>query len=265
MRSRRVSSKILETKKVFLFDLDGTLYLGSKIIAGAVELIAELRRREKKIFFFTNNSSRSDADYYHKLEKMGFEPQPGEVIMSTHSLIRYLKQKDRTKVFLLGTPAMAEMLAENGIRHTRENPEAVVVGFDKTLDYDKLKKACEFLEQKLPMIVTHPDLYCPTDYGREPDCGAFAKLLELVTEVKPSVVLGKPHPLMMKEALTRARCRPKDCVLVGDRLSTDILMARTAGVSSVLVLTGETTRAKLKTSKVKPTWTLRSVKDLMIG
>jgi len=252
-------------KSIFLFDLDGTLYLGEDLIEGALTLIQKLRSERKQLFFFTNNSSRSQKDYFEKLTRMGFGPRENEIIMSTHTLIHYLSQKKLTKVYLLGTPAMKEMLEASGIVHHEQEPQAVVVGFDKTLTYTKLKRACEIIESGKPYIVTHPDLYCPTNYGREPDCGAFAQILQLVTEKKPQVVLGKPHKFMIDEVLRRSRGKKAEMILTGDRLSTDILMAKNSGIESLLVLSGDATAKSLKGSKIKPTLLLHCVKDLLVG
>lgn len=250
------------SKKAFLFDLDGTLYLGSRALKGAHELLERLEREEKDIFYFTNNSSRSEADYVTKLKRIGFRAKKDQIVMSTHTLIRFLKSKKWRSVFLLGTPAMKKMLKQNQIRSSSASVKAVVVGFDKTLTYEKLKRACELIEAGIPYIVTHPDLYCPTDKGREPDCGAFAKVLEAVTEKKPLVVLGKPHRLMIEEVRRRKPYRVSEMVLIGDRLMTDIAMAKSAGIDSLLVLSGETTAAKARKSRLKATFTAKSVADL---
>jgi HAD superfamily hydrolase (TIGR01450 family) len=250
------------SKQVYLFDLDGTLYLGKSVIPGARKLVSYLREQKKQIYFFTNNSSRSENDYVSKLRKLGFGAKASEVVMSTHSLIHFLKARRMKRVFLLGTPAMKKMLSRNSFVF-ESRPQIAIVGFDKTLTYEKLQKATRLIESGVPYVVTHPDLYCPTDKGREPDCGSIARMIELVTEVKPLAVLGKPHPLMMQIALDRCRAPKKDIILIGDRLSTDIEMAKAQGVQSLLVLSGETTRRMLSRSKVQPTYVVGSVQDLL--
>ena len=250
------------SKKVYLFDLDGTLYLGGRTISGALSLVDELRVRNKKIFFFTNNSSRSEKEYEKKLKKLGFKVGPQEIVMSTHSLMKFLRMKNFKRLYVLGTPAMKKMLSSSGFDLTSK-PQVVVIGFDKTLTYAKLQMATRLIEAGVPYIVTHPDLFCPTDKGREPDCGAIAMLIKAVTDVSPLVTLGKPHGLMMQVAFDRCRAPKKDMILIGDRLSTDIQMARSAGIQSVLVLSGETTRRLLKSSAVKPTYVVGSVRDLL--
>lgn len=258
------------SKQVFLFDLDGTLYLGKRILPGARELVARLRQSGKQVFFFTNNSSRSDSDYVAKLRRLGFHARADEVVMSTHSLLSYVKAKKMKHVFLLGTPSMVQMLKRGGLRvwnassgvrdfrklAPRNLPDAVVVGFDKTLTYDRLLIAARLIDRGVPYVVTHPDYFCPTDEGPEPDCGAIAKLLELTTPKSPLAVLGKPHPSMIRIALERVSgprargTRRGDVVLIGDRLTTDIAMARAAGIDAVLVLSGETKRRDLRGGKL---------------
>jgi len=252
-----------KNKKLILFDLDGTLYLGAKIIPGAVPLVRKLRAAGKKIFFYTNNSSRSENDYLRKLNKMGFCAKRGEIIMSTHSLIRYLKKKRWKRIFLLGTPSMKRMLSAAKIRSVVSRPQVVVIGFDKTLTYAKLEKASKLVERGTPYILTHPDIFCPTDNGREPDCGSIGSVIELVTNRKPAAVLGKPHPLMVKEVAERTYCRRDQMLLVGDRLSTDIQMGKNFGIQTVLVLSGETKRKDLKKSKLKPNLVISSVANLV--
>ncbi|MBN8554506.1 MAG: HAD-IIA family hydrolase [Deltaproteobacteria bacterium] len=257
----------LARKKVFLFDLDGTLYMGKKLIPGALALIQGLRTQKKKIFFFTNNSSRSVEDYIQKLKGFGFSVHKDEIVMSTHTLISFLKNKNWKNIFLLGTPSMQKMLANEKIKHTKNNPKAVVVGFDKTLTYEKILVACRLIEKKIPLVVTHPDLFCPTDEGPEPDCGAIAKLLELSSGRDRHSTLGKPHPSMIQEVIKRSGRKKSEMILIGDRLSTDVKMGREAGIETILVLSGETKRQHLRAMhSLKPTFVVPSVKELrMIG
>lgn len=255
--------KLFWAKKVILFDLDGTLYLGKKVLPRARELVWRLRTENKSFFYLTNNSSRSDRDYVKKLSGMGFPVKKDQIVMSTHLLISELKKKKWQKIFLLGTPAMRQMLQRAGIRHVSKRPQAVVVGFDKTLTYAKLEKACRFISTGVPYVVTHPDLYCPTDIGPEPDCGAMAKLIELVTKKNPVDVFGKPHRLMLSEVTKRKAMRKREMILVGDRLSTDIQMAKTFRIDSILVLSGETLSRDVKGLRLKSCNILPSVADLL--
>ena len=261
---KRQIQKLLTRKKAILFDLDGTLYLGGTIIPGAKKLVQQLRDEQKNIFFFTNNSSRSEKDYIKKLRKMGFDAHLREVVMSTHTLISFLRRKKWNKIFLLGTPAMKRMLQSAGIRHTKSKPNAVVVGFDKTLTYEKLHEACKYVENGVPLVWTHPDIFCPTDKGREPDCGAIGALISQVTGKKPVAVMGKPDVSMLKEVVRRINCKRSEMVLIGDRMSTDYKMGKSFGIDTILVLSGETSRTDIRTMKGrKPSYVVSSVQSLL--
>jgi len=251
-------------KKAFLFDLDGTLYLGKRKIAGAVQLLQRLKTLQKKVFYVSNNSSRSVEDYVTKLNQMGFAAKEEQVLLSTHSLIRYLEARKLKRIFLLGTPAMKRMLeSQSNLQCVNRRPERVVVGFDKTLTYQKLLEATRFLDQGVPLVVTHPDLFCPTEEGPEPDCGAIAALLCSATGRSPEVTLGKPSRWLIRELFAREKLLRRDLVMVGDRLATDIRMAADNQIESLLVLSGDSQRKDLRTSKWKPTHILSSVADLL--
>ncbi len=247
-----------------MFDLDGTLYLGERLISGAKALVQKLHQAKKQVFYFTNNSSRSDQQYVSKLRKLGFECRKDQVIMSTHTLIAQLQADGIKKTFLLGTPAMHRMLEDAGIQsRSPKEARAVIVGFDKTLTYKKLEMAAFLIHQGLPFYVTHPDLFCPTELGPQPDCGALAQLLVLTTGIKPSRILGKPNPLMIQEVLKRTRCKKSEMILVGDRASTDLALAERAGIEAILVLTGDSKRSDLKSFEPGRFQSVRSVAELL--
>lgn len=261
----RKAQTLLAKKQVVLFDLDGTLYLGAKVLPGAVELVSRLQEQGKRVFFFTNNSSRSETDYVKKLKSMGFQVSKNDIVMSTHSLISGLKKRRIRKVFLLGTPSMRIMLRRNGILclASPKTAKAVVVGFDKTLTYKKLLLASQAIAKGLPYFVTHPDYFCPTEFGPEPDCGSFALVLEKTTKKKPQEIFGKPNPAMIKEVQKRARCKKSEMIMLGDRLMTDIEMARKSKIDSIFVLSGDNNFADIGKLKVKPSAVVRSVKNLL--
>jgi HAD superfamily hydrolase (TIGR01450 family) len=252
------------SKRIFLFDLDGTLVLGKRKLPGATRLLKELQSQEKKIFYFSNNSSRSDRQYVQKLRGFGFSVKPNQVLLSTHSLIRYLEAQAIRRIFLLGTPAMKRMIeSQSRVRVVATRAQAVVVGFDRSLNFKSLTEATRLLADGLPMIVTHPDRFCPTDQGPEPDCGAIAALLTHATGVPPQVVLGKPSEWMIRELKSRLPFRADEVMLVGDRLTTDIRMAKDQGFASLFVLSGDHQRADVSKFKIKPTRIAESVKELL--
>lgn len=256
--------KLFWSKKVFLFDLDGTLYLGNRVIPRAKALLKRLESQGKQIFYFTNNSSRSVNDYVSKLTKMGFSCRPHQVVMSTHTLISELQRDDVRRIFLLGTPAMRKMLSLGGISTAEySQAQAVVVGFDKTLTYKKFERAAFLIHQGLPFYVTHPDLFCPTDEGPQPDCGAMAAALSLVTGKKAKKILGKPHPLMIREVMKRVKCRKSEMIIIGDRVATDLMLAKQAGIDGILVLSGDSKREELKKPDFKSFSAVQSVANLL--
>ncbi len=257
---------IWQSKQVYFFDCDGTLYLGDRIIPGAVELVNRLVARGKDVFFFTNNSSRSDRDYVKKLRGFGFRVERDHIIISTQTVVPYLHSQSKGRVsraFVLGTPALKTMLQREGLKHDGVRPQWVVVGFDKTLTYKKLVEASRWIERKIPWLVVHPDRFCPTHEGLEPDAGAIAALIEAATGRPPEVILGKPHASMLHLALERANVDKSQALVVGDRLSTDIQMALRQRLDAVLVLSGETKRRDIPSDLSKKILVVSSVRDLL--
>jgi len=241
----------LAGKKAFFLDLDGTLYLEGVLLPGVLEFLAWLDAHGKHTFFLSNNSSQSTSEYVVKLNALGIPAKVDQVILSTHLAMDHLREQGFKGLFVLGTPSLVGELQDNGFDVTAERPDAVVLGFDTTLTYEKLKKACHFLAEGVPFVQTHPDLVCPTRTGSIPDAGAISALIQAATDVKPTV-LGKPHGDMILNRLARIGVSPSDSVMVGDRLYTDMKMGEAAGVDTVLVLTGEATIQDLLASSCRP-------------
>jgi HAD superfamily hydrolase (TIGR01450 family) len=219
--------------------------------------------------FFTNNSSRSTRQYVEKLTNLGIDATEADLFSSTHSTLAYLREErpDLRRLFILGTPALRGEFAENGYPETADDPadepDAVLVGFDTTLAYDRLCRAAWWLDKGKPFIATHPDRTCPTDEPTDlPDCGAICKLLEQATGRRPDAVLGKPDPRMLRGLMRRHDLRADELAVVGDRLYTDMAMARAAGSAGVLVLTGETTAEQAETASPRPDLIVRDVAEL---
>jgi NagD protein len=243
-------------------DLDGTLYLGGTLFPFTRPFLNSLRELGLGRTFFTNNSSRSTKDYVRKLNELGIEAEENDIFSSTHSTLGYLREErlEVRKLFILGTPALRGEFVENGFAEVGEEaagageaPDAVVVGFDTTLNYDRLCRAAWWISRGKPFIATHPDRTCPTDEPTVlPDCGAICKLLEHATGRAPEAVLGKPDPRMLRGVMGRHDLRPHELAVVGDRLYTDMAMARSAGALGVLVLTGETTAAQVESVSPPP-------------
>jgi len=230
----------LKTIETFLLDLDGTFYLGDQLYPWSLPFVQTCEELGKRFIFVTNNSSQNGNHYVQKLRKMGVNITDDQVFTSGQATIYYLKKYNYPqKIYLVGTPALEEEFRSAGFILTAKDPEAVVLGFDLTLTYEKLERACFFIRQGLPFIATHPDFNCPTPAGPIPDCGSMIALITASTGVKPKII-GKPYPEMI-EAL-RAKYGlddPSTVAMVGDRLYTDIAMGNAAGITSILVLSGE--------------------------
>jgi 4-nitrophenyl phosphatase/NagD protein len=225
---------------VFL-DLDGTMYLGNHLIDGALEFLNRCESRGVRRFFLSNNSSRSVEQYMQKLSGLGIPATVDDVLLSTHDLISWLHAFDYDRVYLVGTEGMRHMLENAGLTMDAENPEIVVLGYDTEITYEKISTASIHLHNGIPMVVSHPDVVCPSPDGGLPDTGAYMAMFEATTGVKPIHVCGKPEPGMIEHKIKELGLEPARCAMVGDRLYTDMAMATRAGVKGILVLSGEAT------------------------
>ncbi len=238
--------------RLFLLDMDGTVYLGSRLLPGSLDFLRYLGETGRDHLFLTNNSSRNAQYYAQKLTKLGWPAQPGEILTSGEATALYLGGlKPAARVYLLGTPDLETEFASYGFVLTDENPDYVVLGFDMTLTYDKLVRACDLVRGGVPFIATHPDLNCPTETGYIPDCGAMTALITASTGVTPKVI-GKPNREIIDAMFRKKPVRRDQVAMVGDRLYTDIVMGHNAGVTSVLVLSGEAKEADISAAPVKP-------------
>ncbi len=233
---------ILKNKKLFVFDMDGTVYLGAERFDFAVDFIKKLRANGKKVLFFTNNASKNLDEYMLKLQKMGFEPSRGELMSSADSTISFLKRNRADKsVFVLGTPALKEYFIQNGISTVSDTTADILVSsFDTTLTYENLTIACDIVRHGGEFFSTHPDYNCPTETGFIPDSGAICAAITASTGRLPRY-FGKPYSETAELILERTGFEKNDVCVFGDRLYTDIALGKKSGMTSVLVLTGEAT------------------------
>lgn len=257
----------LSRKKLFILDLDGTIYLSDKLIEGADDFLKTILESGKDFIFLTNNSSRSGKVYVEKLKGMGIDVEESQVMTSGKATILYLKGlKPGAKVFLLGTPSLEEEFLEAGfnlIKDREEKPDYVVFGFDKTLTYEKMWMACDFILEGAGYIATHPDINCPLAGGKFMiDTGSFLKAIEASIHRTPDVIIGKPNKFIIDIIKKEKGLRDEDLVMVGDRLYTDILGAQNAGIDSVLVFSGETTKEAYEGSEIKATYAFNSVERI---
>ncbi|MFX1489975.1 MAG: HAD-IIA family hydrolase [Promethearchaeota archaeon] len=253
----------LTKKQVYFFDLDGTIYLGNKLFNGVPQLIELLNDKNKAFFFLSNNSSISTADYIKKLNRFNLNITRNNIILSQHPTMDYLKYKGYSRIFLLGTKSLKKEFEQEGFEITEQNPEIIVLAFDKDLTYERLAKATSFLlDENFPYIATHLDNRCPTVDGYIPDAGGIAALLFKATERMPKV-FGKPNKEMLLFKLNQLSIDPRDAIIFGDRLYTDIKMGINAGVTTCCVLSGESSRAMIEKSEYKPDFILEGIWELL--
>ena len=247
----------------FLLDLDGTIYLGNQPIEGAAAFITYLQETGRKFVFLTNNPTADRQAYARKLARMGISVGPEAVLTSGEATVTYLMTETPwRRVYTLGTPSFEAELRAAGIDPLSDTPEAVVLSFDKTLTYAKLERACLLLREGLPYVATNPDKVCPTEYGYIPDCGAMAALMAEATGGRWPKFIGKPSPDFARMALRKLGGIPETAAMVGDRLYTDMAMAREAGLAGILVLSGETRLEDFKSAETHPDFVFPSVAGL---
>ena len=261
----------LKNTELFLFDMDGTLYLGDNVYAGAIELMEDLPCLGKKYIYLTNNSSRAGEDYITRLRRLGFPCERENVFTSGMATGMYLNQRHPgARVYLAGTKAFYRELQSYGVnlvndelgRTDADTVDVVVQGFDTELVYEKLDRACHFLRRGAAFIAANPDWVCPMPHDEVlPDCGSICALLTASSGVKPNYI-GKPNRNMIDVISGMTGIPNERICAVGDRLYTDIAVAQNAGSVSVLVLSGETDQTMVDAAERKPDYVLRDVHEL---
>lgn len=249
-------------------DMDGTIYKGGTLFDFTRPFLELLGELGIGYTFLTNNPSKSFKDYHSHLKKIGLAIDEDQLYTSTQCTIEFLGKKHPSvrRIFVLGTPSMCQEFVEAGFALTADShldePDAVIVAFDMTLTYARLCRAAYWIKKGKPFIATNPDRVCPTD---EPtvlvDCGSICASLQEATGIAPSAVLGKPDPEMLRGILDRHSLRPYELAMVGDRIYTDIAMAKAAGATGVLVLTGEATAADAAEFILPPHLAFPSLKE----
>lgn len=257
----------LKEKKLFLFDMDGTLYLGNRLYDFTNELLGVIKARGGKYMFMTNNSSKSVLDYIKKLDRLGIESDENDFITSSQATGYYLKKNYLGKtLYVCGTESLKDEIRGQGFEITEnlDEVDVVVMGFDTELTFKKLEDVSKLLllRPNIPYIATNPDYVCPTEFGSVPDCGSVCDMLYNVSRKRP-LVIGKPEPLMPILAMDKWGYKKEETVVIGDRIYTDIKSGIAANTSTILVLSGETTREILEKSPEKPEYVMESAKELL--
>jgi HAD superfamily hydrolase (TIGR01450 family) len=259
------AQSLSEIRHVVL-DLDGTLYLDGVLFPCTLPFLEELGRLQIGYSFMTNNNSRSHAEYVALLDSRGIATGPGQIVTSTDASVSLLRRRwpRATRLSVLGTPGCRGDFAAAGftIVDGADEPDAVIVAFDTTLAYERLAATASWIARGKPYLATHPDLICPTKEETVlPDCGSICALLESATGRKPDAIAGKPSPELLHHVARQAGHEISKMAVVGDRLYTDMKMARDAGAVSVLVLSGETTREQADAANPKPDFVVADVGD----
>lgn len=256
--------KSINDVKLYLLDMDGTVYLGENEIPGAFDTINTLKKMGKKICFLTNNSSKSQQAYVEKLAKMGLEVSKDEIYTSGMATSEFiLKKYPNKKIFLLGTDTLKEEISSYGIEIVDyDKADVAVLGFDTTLTYGNLYKFCLMLLDGKDYIATHPDNVCPAPLGDMPDVGSFIKMIEVATKRLPDYICGKPYSIMANCIKDRFKLESNEIAMVGDRLYTDTAFGINNDFYSILALSGETTKKMLADSKMNPDLVVNDITEI---
>lgn len=257
----------LQKIKFYLLDLDGTLYMGTSVFPFTVNLLQAFKQRGIKYLFMTNNSSKSAEDHAKKLRNLGINADMYDFITSSQATAYYLNEKyPHAKLYVCGTESLKQELIVSGfnIADNLEEVDCIVIGFDTELTFKKLEDICRLLSLRpnIPYIATHPDVICPTEFGNVPDCGSICDMIFNATGKRP-IVIGKPGQLMPELAMKQYGFTKEETAIVGDRIYTDIKSALNAGITGILVMSGETTAAILKESKDKPHYVLQNAGEII--
>lgn len=255
----------LKDKRLFLLDMDGTLYLDEQLFDKVPEFLDLIRRQGGQYLFLTNNSSRGVDGYMAKMRRLGIETAPEDYMTSAdaaeHTL---LTEFPGQKCYVSGTASLKAQLRQAGIDVTDTLSDDITVllsGFDTELTFQKLEDSCILLNRGVTWLATNPDWVCPTWYGSVPDCGSVCQMLERATGKTPRF-LGKPQPEMVRLALARTGFRPQQAVVIGDRLYTDVACGVNAGIDSIFVLSGEGVMGDIVKYRINPTWIYQDIAKL---
>jgi arabinose operon protein AraL len=250
----------------YVFDLDGTTYLGDALLPTSGETIARLRAAGRRTVFLSNNPTHTREEYAAKLARLGLPTPLDEIIHSGVIMVNFLQRRmPGATLFVLGEEPLMHDLAAGGFAFSEEpgRIQAVIASFDRAFTYHKLQVAFDAIRAGARFFATNPDRYCPVPGGGQPDCAAIIAAIEACTSVKVEAVVGKPSPYTIEAILDLLRLPADRCVMTGDRLETDVAMALNAGMAGALVLTGATHADALTTSSIRPTYVLRQLGDLL--
>lgn len=257
----------LKDKRLFLMDMDGTIYLDETLFDGTLDFLDYVKSIGGRYIFLTNNSSRGTESYIEKMARLGIKAGPGDFVTSADATIEYIKNNygSETVFYVCGTESLKTMLRKSGISISEEPDDSVgvvLLGYDTELSYKKLTDCCRLLNRGCRYIATHPDLVCPVSYGFAPDCGSVINMLETATGRRP-LVIGKPQPEMAYLAMKLTGFKPEETIVTGDRLYTDIACGVNAGIDSNFVLSGEGTMEDIEKYGIRPTYIFKNIREFL--
>ena len=252
----------LSNKKLFLLDMDGTIYLDNELFDGTLDFLDYVKSIGGKYMFLTNNSSKSVDKYIQKLKSLGIAAVAEDFFTSTDATVEYFKNNPHKKIYSFGTESFKNQLAENGLPVTDElsdDIDCLCMGNDTELTFKKLEDACILLGRGVDYVATNPDWVCPTWYGYVPDCGSIAEMLYNATKRRPYFI-GKPCPDMVYLAMAKTGYTKDETIILGDRLYTDIACGVNAGISTCFVLSGEGTLEDVEKGETKPEFIFKNIR-----
>ena len=249
--------------KCFLMDMDGTIYLGDRLLPGAHEWLALLNERNVAYYFLTNNSSRSRIEYAEKLQRLGLDVPEEKIFTSGEATVLYLRKEfPHSSFYVVGTPPLVREFDRHGLRLAGSEADVAVLGFDTTLTYEKLWKLYDLVAAGKPYIATHPDINCPTETGFKPDIGSMIELVATSTGRRPDVIVGKPYAPIVNALAEKTGFSVEEHCMIGDRLYTDIALGQW-GILTALVLSGETKAEDLAESEFQPDLVVRDIAEMV--
>jgi HAD superfamily hydrolase (TIGR01450 family) len=252
----------LSAVKCFILDMDGTIYLGNSLFPETLPFLKSVKDSGRDFMFFTNNSSLARQEYISKLGRMNIDIPPEKMLISTDVITDWLlKNRPGESAYVVGTPYLIRAFSEAGIAVSDINPDYVVLGFDTTLTYGKLVKACNFIRAGKKLYGVNPDLNCPVENGFIPDCGSIYQLIKASTGA-PCDFFGKPSEHTLRYIVSHTGLKENEIAMVGDRMYTDIAVTKGTDVLSILVMSGETTPENISDYDYAPDLIFDSIGDM---
>lgn len=263
---REKRKEALKRKRLFLFDIDGTIAIDQELLKGTRELLNYIENVGGKAIYITNNSTKSRSAYVEKFAKWSILTKESDFITASYAACLYLSEHHKKdKIYVVGTKSFVQELRSWGfdvVEKIEKGIQLVLVGFDNELNYKKIEGACQLLANpEIIYLATNPDLCCPTAFGSVPDCGAICEMLACAVKRKPKF-LGKPNPIIVEASIKQTGFSRKETIVVGDRLYTDIAVGIHAGVDTAVVFTGEATLEDCKNTKYCPRWQFQTINEL---